>query len=50
MAIPAQGAVRTPPITAARDRQRLVRTKAMDLSAAKKSSIPLPITPKDLKT
>ncbi len=38
----------TPHATAAEAHNRLMLTKAMDLSAAKKCAIPLPITPKDL--
>jgi hypothetical protein len=40
----------TPHATAAEAHNRLMLTKAMDLSAAKKCAIPLPITPKDLET
>ena len=39
---------RTPHATAAEPHDRLMLTKAMDFSAAKRCAIPLPITPKDL--
>ena len=39
----------TPHPAAAEAHRNLMLTKAMDLSAAKKSAIPLPITPKDLR-
>ncbi len=43
-------AQQTPHATAAEAHDRLMLTKAMDLSAARKSAIPLPITPKDLRS
>jgi hypothetical protein len=38
----------TPHATAAEAHNRLMLTKAMDLSAARKCAVPLPITPKEL--